>query len=64
MATNPRNDSDKMFSENQGGNCDDILNIIYEAEQQQGESYQVFLEAVRLKSEKRYSIVPQTVFLV
>jgi len=39
MATNPGNDSDKMFSENQGVNYDDILNSIYEAEQQQGESY-------------------------
>jgi hypothetical protein len=58
MATNPRNDSDKMFPENQEANCDDILNSIYEAEQQQGESYQVYLEVAPLNSEKRYSIVP------
>lgn len=46
MATNPRNDSDKMFPVIQGVNCDNILNCIYEAEQQQGESYQAYLEAV------------------
>ena len=64
MATNPKNDSDKMSPENQGVNCDDILNSIYEAEQQQGEAYQAYFEAVRLNLEKRYSIIPQTVFMV
>jgi hypothetical protein len=55
MATNPKTDSDKMFLEKQRVNSDDILNSIYEAEQQQGESYQVYLEAVRLNSEKVFN---------
>src|ERR1700733_10937099 len=64
MATNPRNDSDKMFPGNQRVNWDDVLNSIYEAEQQQGEAYQAYFEAVRLNLEKRYSIILQTVFMV